>query len=221
MRIILIRHGQTSSNIGRHLDTGEPGAPLTNLGHEQANLLPRTLENERIDAIYASPLLRTQQTAKPLASARGISVQTRSGICEVSAGDLEMANDENSIQTYLKIVMDWADGSEEAMILGAGENGSDVLRKFDRVVDEVRASAVDSAVFVSHGAIIRSWVGSRCVNIEPGFVAQTPVLNTGVVVVEETDGQWRVVQWQEQPIGGPEVQSPESDGPAAETPDGN
>lgn len=92
MRIILIRHGQTASNIGRYLDTAEPGAPLTVLGQEQAQALPAALEDERIDAIYASTLMRTQQTAQPLAQARGLEIQVRVGLREISAGDLEMAN---------------------------------------------------------------------------------------------------------------------------------
>lgn len=34
--LILLRHGQTTSNVDRKLDTLVPGAPLTQLGEEQA-----------------------------------------------------------------------------------------------------------------------------------------------------------------------------------------
>ena len=53
MRLILIRHGQTSSNVADLLDTGEPGADLTELGREQAAVLPQSLAGEEVDAVYA------------------------------------------------------------------------------------------------------------------------------------------------------------------------
>src|SRR5659263_713553 len=36
VRLVLVRHGQTTANFNLELDTAEPGAPLTPLGHEQA-----------------------------------------------------------------------------------------------------------------------------------------------------------------------------------------
>ncbi|KUM32229.1 histidine phosphatase [Arthrobacter sp. EpRS66] len=217
MRLILIRHGQTASNIGRHLDTGVPGAPLTELGHEQAAALPATLDGEKIDAIYASNLLRTQQTAAPLARSRGLEIQIRPGLREISAGDLEMANDENSIQTYLKVVMDWADGATHAVMPGTDRTGAQVLHDFDEVVEEILAMGVENAVAVSHGAIIRAWVGSRAINLEPGFTAHTPVSNTGVVVLEHIEDHWAVVRWQEQALGGLELNAKGADGAVGQT----
>ncbi|MCV9993183.1 histidine phosphatase family protein [Paeniglutamicibacter sp. ZC-3] len=110
MRLILIRHGQTTSNVGHHLDTGEPGASLTDLGREQARALPAALAATTIEAIYASTLLRTQQTAAPLAAALGLEVGIRAGLREIPAGTLEMANDEASIEAYLSVAFGWADG---------------------------------------------------------------------------------------------------------------
>ena len=40
-RIILLRHGQTYSNINRALDTRPPGAELTERGREQAQEVGR------------------------------------------------------------------------------------------------------------------------------------------------------------------------------------
>ena len=43
MRLILILHGQTTSNVDGLLDTDEPGAGLTGLGFVQAAGLPDAL----------------------------------------------------------------------------------------------------------------------------------------------------------------------------------
>ena len=37
-RLHLVRHGQTPSNVAGALDTALPGAPLTELGREQAEI---------------------------------------------------------------------------------------------------------------------------------------------------------------------------------------
>ena len=37
MRLLLVRHGQTMSNVDRVLDTKVPGAPLTEEGRAQAS----------------------------------------------------------------------------------------------------------------------------------------------------------------------------------------
>ena len=63
MRVMLVRHGQTSSNARGLLDTAAPGADLTDLGREQAAALVDLLDGQRVDAIFASTLVRSQQTA--------------------------------------------------------------------------------------------------------------------------------------------------------------
>jgi broad specificity phosphatase PhoE len=67
MHLLLLRHGQTGSNVIGALDTAVPGAPLTELGERQAAAVPGALQP--IDSITVSTLLRTQQTAAPLAAA--------------------------------------------------------------------------------------------------------------------------------------------------------
>ena len=59
MKLLLIRHGQTPSNVRGLLDTGAPGAELTKLGHEQARALPKALDGEPIDSIAQA--LRTDR----------------------------------------------------------------------------------------------------------------------------------------------------------------
>ncbi|GGQ96864.1 hypothetical protein GCM10010216_69080 [Streptomyces flaveolus] len=51
MRLLLIRRGQTPSNLKHLLDTEAPGPALTPLGQEQAAALPQVLAAEQIDAL--------------------------------------------------------------------------------------------------------------------------------------------------------------------------
>jgi len=87
MHLALIRHGQTPSNLLGLLDTAVPGPGLTDLGTEQAAALPAALSGQRIDVLYASPQVRAQLTAAPLAAERGLSVVIRDGLREIEAVD--------------------------------------------------------------------------------------------------------------------------------------
>src|SRR5690625_5937445 len=109
MRLILVRHGQTSSNVADLLDTGDPGADLTELGREQAAAVPRSLAGEQVDAVYASNLVRTQQTAGPLLEVRGLSLRVRPGIREIRAGAQELRGGVGSSCLYAArvVCVDW------------------------------------------------------------------------------------------------------------------
>ncbi|MGM7669422.1 histidine phosphatase family protein [Microbacterium sp. A93] len=217
MRLLLVRHGQIPSNITYHLDTDEPGPGLTGLGREQALALPETLGGEGIEAIYASTLLRTQQTAAPLARALGLEVQIRRDLREIPAGSLEMANDETSIQTYLSVVLGWAADAPQRVVPGTTQDGYSVLRAFDEVVEEIAGTGVGVAAIISHGSMIRVWAASRAENITPDFAAQHPLSNTGAVLMTGEPGRWRAERWQEHALGGPELTDEQADGPAADT----
>src|SRR5690606_5754760 len=82
MRLTLIRHGQTPSNVRGLLDTGAPGPGLTALGAAQAAALPRLLDGSPIDGVYVSTLIRTHRTAEPFAAARALDPVELPGVHE-------------------------------------------------------------------------------------------------------------------------------------------
>ena len=81
--LFLVRHGRTAS---RHAYVGWGNPPLDREGTEQAANVLRILRDERIDAIYSSPLLRAMQTACPLAAAHDAVIAIRPEMREVDYG---------------------------------------------------------------------------------------------------------------------------------------
>ncbi len=213
MRLLLVRHGQTPSNLKFLLDTAVPGPGLTELGERQAAALPEALAGEDIGALYASTLTRTQLTAAPLAGARGLEVRVRDGIREVAAGDLEMRGDSEATHTYMTTLFAWAAGDTELRMPG-GENGAEALGRFDAVVAEAADSGVGTVAMVSHGAVIRMWAAARAGNVDVPFAAGHRLDNTGVVVLEGSpvDG-WKAVSWAGAVVAAP---GPGESGPAGE-----
>lgn len=217
MRLLLIRHGQTPSNLKHLLDTGVPGPALTPLGQEQAAALPEALAAEKIDALYVSTLTRTQVTAAPLAAATGLEPQIRDGIRELSAGDLEMRGDQEAAAVYMSTAFAWSGGDLERRMPG-GENGREALGRFDAVVAEAAATGAETVALVSHGAVIRTWVAARAVNVDVEYAANHPLANTGVVILDGSpDEGWQALVWEGRPLG-PEGESSEDSGPTGEAP---
>jgi len=208
MRLYLARHAQTSSNIGHALDTAYPGAPLTDLGQQQAVRLAERLAGQPLAVIAASGLLRAQQTAAALAAGRGISVTTLDGLREVDAGDLEMESSREAITSYVTVLRAWAEGDLGAATPG-GITGHEFLARFDeavRAIEDVAAAASgqeelqDVAVAaVSHGAAIRTWAAIRCRDADSGEVSRRSLPNTGTLVIEGSTGSgWLLKEWIEE-----------------------
>jgi len=65
MKLIIARHGETEGNVKKIL--ADIDDPLTSKGKEQAENLSRRLKNEKIDAIFSSPIIRAKETAKIIA----------------------------------------------------------------------------------------------------------------------------------------------------------
>ncbi len=189
MRLILIRHGRTASNVGFLLDTAEPGADLDPSGLEQAASLVERLSHHTIDAVYSSNLVRTQQTARPLAESRGLEVQVVPGLREVPAGEDELSSDATR---YIGTLIAWGAGELHARVPG-GENAHEFLARFDAAIDQVAAAGHEVAAVVSHGAALRVWSMGRV----GGFleaIGEHHLDNTAVIVIDGSPSEgWQLV----------------------------
>ncbi|MFJ6727039.1 histidine phosphatase family protein [Streptomyces sp. NPDC091281] len=215
MRLLLVRHGETPSNLTRLLDTAVPGPGLTALGLRQAAALPEALAAEHLgpdDALYVSTLLRTHLTAAPLAAAYGLEPVVRDGVREIAAGDLELLpGDSPAGERYLRTALAWAAGDTGPRMPG-GENGTEFLTRYDAVVAEAAASGARTAVIVSHGAAIRTWTAARARNVDVPYVAARRLANTGVVTLDGTpDTGFTALTW-----AGATVEPAGEGGPAGE-----
>jgi broad specificity phosphatase PhoE len=85
--LFLVRHGRTALNHNTYVGWGDP--PLDAVGLEQAARLVDILGDERIDAIYASPLQRALATAGPVARAHRLEIRVRAQLAEIHYGDYQ------------------------------------------------------------------------------------------------------------------------------------
>jgi broad specificity phosphatase PhoE len=82
VEVLLIRHAQQAidpdSAIGEQLDP-----PLSEQGEQQARLVGEGLSTTHLDAVYASPLRRAQQTAEAIATHHQLDVNVLDDLREI------------------------------------------------------------------------------------------------------------------------------------------
>ena len=85
--VLLVRHGQTPTT-GAILPGRAPGLHLSEKGREQAEAVATRIEVlPKVDAVYASPLERTRETAAPIAKKRHLRVKVEKGLVEADFGE--------------------------------------------------------------------------------------------------------------------------------------
>ena len=84
---LLVRHGRTDTT-GSVLPGRAPGLHLGEAGRAQAEAVAERLAGlKRVDAVYASPLERTRETAAAIAKRLGLRVRFDKGLLECDFGD--------------------------------------------------------------------------------------------------------------------------------------
>lgn len=200
MKLLLIRHAESTANVRRALSTRMPGPPLSEAGHEQARLLADRVAEEPVVAVYASVATRAQQTAAPVAARHGLDVQVVEGVHEVWVGDLEDRTDEASIQAYMRVFHPWTLGELDVCMPG-GESGVQVRDRYLAAVAQVRAKHEQqdpdgTVLLVSHGGVMRLCAELLSDNVPPGLAESGLIPNTGAIDLRSTaDGGWHCVSW--------------------------
>jgi probable phosphoglycerate mutase len=154
MELLLIRHAlpiRVEGVVGTRADP-----PLAPKGHEQAAALAAYLAEERIDALYASPMLRAQETAAH--------VSTRLGLPVVL--DDELAEWDRGNHYYIPIEELKAEKDErwDDLVAGRwGEDGEVDSATFSAVVVEavervVAAHPGQTVAVVAHGGVMNAYL---------------------------------------------------------------
>ncbi|HEY0637207.1 MAG TPA: histidine phosphatase family protein [Pseudonocardiaceae bacterium] len=195
LRLLLVRHGQTGSNVRGLLDSRPPGPPLTELGQRQALELADRLATRPVVAVYASIAVRAQQTAAPIAARHGLPVSVTDGLHEVFVGELENLNGPTDVARFVEVYQAWHAGELERRMPG-GESGRELLDRFLPVIDRIRAEHADgTVVLVSHSAALRLVGRTLGANVTGPFADTNFVRNCHAIELEPDGDGWRCLDW--------------------------
>ena len=158
-RVFMVRHGATVLSAEDRF-AGVTDVELSDEGREQARRLAERLSDEKIAAVYASPLGRTVETARILASPHDLEVQTCDGFREISHGHWEGMKRREVEKKFPNEMAEWEKDPYTFAPKG-GESGLAVTaRALPALIDLVREHPGESILIVSHKATIRLLLSS-------------------------------------------------------------
>lgn len=152
--LLLIRHGMTDMVAQRRLAGWMPGVALNDVGRREAYALAGWLAFTPLQAIYASPLDRTLQTAQIIAAPHGLEVQVRQGLGETQIGEWtgKLVDEIKDSQEW-KVIQDRPSGVR----IGGGETIDEVQARMVAELEAIRHAHPDGLVaVVSHGDPIKA-----------------------------------------------------------------
>jgi alpha-ribazole phosphatase len=153
MRLILIRHGETTYNAQRRF-TGQADVPLSRLGIQQAAILGEWLANERVDVLVTSDLVRTRATAEAIARYHELPIQEDSDLRELAMGEWEGYTYAEVQARDTELVAQWRADPTTCAPPG-GETVTALRDRIARALERWQTRYPEaSVVWVTHGGFI-------------------------------------------------------------------
>ncbi|MFH1639056.1 MAG: histidine phosphatase family protein [Chloroflexota bacterium] len=154
VRIILVRHAQTTWNQSHRIQGGNSDTQLNDAGDWQCRCLAERLKREKVQAVYSSPLSRAIHTARAIAECHGLEVETDTALREINCGTMEGKSTRDIGERLQKLVK----GADENEILFKNCGGESLQelksRAWGAVLRMVKEHPDGTVVVVSHYFVI-------------------------------------------------------------------
>jgi broad specificity phosphatase PhoE len=189
-KILFVRHGQTDWNVERKWQ-GHADIPLNETGKAQAAALANRLAEWPITAVVTSDLQRCTQTAQAIGEAIGLQPIPDPLWRERDVGLFSGMTGEEAKAAYPEI---WAAAKRGMVDPPQGEAHVDVRQRgiaaYEKVVAEYPGEMI---VVVSHGGLLHTLIAQLIEIPEDKYGRISKRGNTGLSIVEVTDGIPRLV----------------------------
>ena len=150
-----LRHGQTEKSRDNVFCGSGLDPELTPEGSEMAKAFATAYKALPWTAIYSSPMRRTLATARPIAEAVGMNVETREELKEIAYGRWEGQTVETVNRNFHDDYLRWSVDPAWNAPTG-GEPAIAIARRGLETVEEIgRRFEVGNVLIVSHKAVIR------------------------------------------------------------------
>jgi len=190
----LLRHGEPAV-FGR-LNGRLPGVGLSEKGRAEAAAQAARLAGENIEAIYASPMQRTRETAEILAERLGLPIHHREDVIEIDYGEWTGLTFDDIRQDERWLM--WSRSRGIAAIPG-GESWRQVQERIvGALFDLQRAHPEGNVVIVSHGDVIKAAL-LFALGMPPDFYSRIEIAFAALSTIRLDDAGIRVSALNEWP----------------------
>ena len=190
MIILLVRHGETDTNVIGMSGIVGNDAPLNETGKTQAAVAAQIAQKFHPTKIFTSSFLRCQQTAEIIAKTNCAKVEISEELKEFDMGDWANLKSEDT-KALLKQHDAWDySPSKFAFRVPGGESWEDVTIRVKSFLKRLKDLDDEVVVAVSHNATIRALTGvMRDAHFKDWFGA--PYLKGAVSAFECSDDRYR------------------------------
>lgn len=198
--ILIIRHGQTEWNKLKKLQ-GHSDIPLNEEGKKQAQTLAFILQNEPLNAIYASDLKRAYETALAIAKVHHMPVMANPQFRERCYGACEGLTSAEIKEKFPKEYKAWVMAAPD-LFFPDGERKTESPRQFhERARKAIQLVAQkhlgQNIAIITHFGVLET-AYREAKNIPLGIINKMPVLNTSINRFRwHIDGRLELMTWQE------------------------
>jgi broad specificity phosphatase PhoE len=153
-RLLLIRHAEVETRY-QEIFGGTIDMNLSPRGHKQAATLAKVLRAKKIDAIYASPMKRVQQTLAPFLKIRARPQTILPALREVHFGDWTGLPWARVCEKFNLLTHEWLDHIERG-VAPNGESGPQFRQRVEPSLRKiVKKHPGETVGIFCHGGVIR------------------------------------------------------------------
>lgn len=150
-KFLLIRHGDTAWNV-EEIFRGRADVELNETGIKQAELLAKYLTDERIVAIYSSPLKRALKTAEIIAASHHIDVKPAQELIDFDYGEWQGLSHNTVKEKYQALYAEWLTNPHLVKV-PKGESLDDARERVLGLISRVIIKHEGNVALLSHRVV--------------------------------------------------------------------
>ena len=190
--VFIVRHGENLANLTREFSYKAIDYSLNDTGRRQAALTAAYFQDQRIDAIYSSPLKRASETAAIIAQPLHLPVTVLEQFREVNVGSLEGQSSPDHWAFHDHIFEGWLVHDRQEAGFPDGETLAQLIARMRNGLRAVLAGRDGQrVVVVAHGGILVASIRALCpavtlADMEPLHVANCAITELEIEASEDT-----------------------------------
>lgn len=188
--VFIVRHGENPANLTGEFSYRRIDYPLNDTGRRQAQQTAAYFRDQRINAIFSSPLKRAVETAQIIAQPLGLPVTALESFREVNVGTLEGRATQENWALHDRIFEDWLVRDQPESTFPGGEN---LTRLVARVRDGLRTVVAgrdgQRLVVAAHGGILVASIRALCPGTTLADLEPLRIANCAITELEIVDGE--------------------------------
>jgi 2,3-bisphosphoglycerate-dependent phosphoglycerate mutase len=182
--VILMRHGQAENNVSRMLVGRHIKSHLTDQGKQQVADAAKNLKSVEIDKVFASPVIRTVETAQIVCKTLGMNYEIDERLYEIELGKLVGMNYEEVTTKYGDLFLRFYTESDPILENFGVEAFASVKKRIKSLLDEALQKHQDrNILMVTHLDPIKAAL-ALLLDLKPEALYRWQIRNASLTILK-------------------------------------